>query len=209
MHRNLSAVTGLDFFFLASVIPPLLSLHFLFYYRYFKLPPEEVSLYLKPIYSSEYKHLCLSWTKYNFRVHASSMRSRPAVLRKLGVVPKWQAGGEGEEDEGGQTEWRARLGRQHRQQGEATALSRKRWGGRLEMRKECKHWKKSYLNGLTVFGRLDDGALMPPDDGGGRGADHVADNDGVPSFVELLRGGSALKSDFFCGDIWNIHYTCL
>lgn len=69
------------------------------------------------------------------------------------------------------------------------------------MRKECKHWKKSYLNWLTVFGRSDDGALMPPNDGGGRGADHVADNDGVSTFVELLRAGSALKSDPFCGDI--------
>lgn len=40
-----------------------------------------------------------------------------------------------------QIDWKARIGRRHWQGGEVTAFIGKRWGGRLEVRKQLRHWK--------------------------------------------------------------------
>lgn len=68
-----------------------------------------------------------------------------------------------------------------------------------------------YLDWLTVFGDLDPGAFMLPNDGGRRRADHIADNVGVVTFVELLWAGSALEGDLFCRKTRHrhMHYTSL
>lgn len=53
--------------------------------------------------------------------------------------------------------------------------------------------------GLTVFAAVDLQALVLPDDEGWRRADHVADDDGVVAFVELLWTGRVLEGDLLCG----------
>lgn len=63
-----------------------------------------------------------------------------------------------------QIDWKAWIGRQHWQGGKVTAFIGKRWGGRAGGEKA----ENFYLNWLTVFGNLDLGALMLPNDGGGR-----------------------------------------
>lgn len=83
-----------------------------------------------------------------------------------------------------------------------------RWGDSF-------HWKKMgwpaggekaaqalenvYLNWLTVFGDLDLGALVLPNDGGGRWTGHITNDVSIIAFVELLRAGSTLEGDLFCG----------
>lgn len=69
----------------------------------------------------------------------------------------------------------------------------------MEVTKWLKHWNILIrTQRLTVFGDLDPGALVLPDDGGRRRADHVADDVGVVALVELLRAGGGLEGDLFC-----------
>ena len=58
-----------------------------------------------------------------------------------------------------------------------------------------------YLDWLTIFGTLDPGAFMLPNDGGWRRTNHIADYAGVIAFVELLRAGSTLEGDLFCRQV--------
>lgn len=128
-----------------------------------------------------------------------------------GFVPKWWAGGEGDEEKCGKL-----IGKH----GLADSIGRKaRWQLSVE-RDGVADWRWEsrssignffYLNWLTVFGSLDLGALMLPNDGWWWGTGHIADDVSVIAFVELLRAGSTLKRDLFCVKIWHIHtnYACL
>ena len=54
------------------------------------------------------------------------------------------------------------------------------------------------VNPLTIFGDLDLGSFVFPDDAGGRRADHVTDNVGIVALVELLRGRGAVEGNLLC-----------
>ena len=45
---------------------------------------------------------------------------------------------------------------------------------------------------------MDLGSLVFPEDGGWRGADHIADDVSVIALVELLQAWSILEADLFC-----------
>lgn len=58
-----------------------------------------------------------------------------------------------------------------------------------------------YFDQLTVFGNLDPGALVLPNDGGWRRADHVADDISIVTFVELLWARGVFECNFFCREL--------
>lgn len=57
------------------------------------------------------------------------------------------------------------------------------------------------MNWLTVFVKLDLGALILPNDGRRWRADHITNDVSVVAFVELLGAGSALEGDLFCEEV--------
>lgn len=61
---------------------------------------------------------------------------------------------------------------------------------------------------LTIFGGLEFGALVLPNDGGRRRADHVADDVGVVALVELLWTRRTLEGDLFCWEVLEVHLVC-
>lgn len=102
-----------------------------------------------------------------------------------------------------QIDWKARIGRQRWQEGRVTAQGVRgmRWDGRLEVGKAAQALEHLYLAWLTIFGNLDPGALVLPNDGGWRRADHIADYVGIIAFIKLLRGGSTLEGDLLCREV--------
>ncbi len=103
-----------------------------------------------------------------------------------------------------QIDWKAWTDRQHWQEGKVTAQGVRgmRWDGRLELRKVAQALEHFYLDWLTIFGNLDLGALMLPNDSGWRWTDHIADYVSIITFIEFLWAGSILEGDLFCREMW-------
>lgn len=104
-------------------------------------------------------------------------------------------------------DWKARTGRRHRHEGEATAQGVK-WiwlHGGSEVRKQLK-WRSSFFffsfgllfNLLTIFGRLDPGAFVLPKNGWWWRTDNITNYVSVVALVEFLQSGRSLECDFFC-----------
>lgn len=111
--------------------------------------------------------------------------------------------GEGEEEECWKLIWKHELavgvcGEVRRPLGDSGWLG---WRGGLEVGKQVKHGRKFYFNRLTIFGTLDPGALVLPNDGGGRRTDDVTHNVGIITLVELLRTGRITEADLLCREI--------
>lgn len=116
-----------------------------------------------------------------------------------------------------QIDWKAWTGKQHWQAGKVAAhrVKKMEWKGRLDVRKQLSSGVFFplfffFLNRLTIFGRLDLGALVLPNNSGWWWTDNITDYVSILTLDELLRVGSTLERDLFCGGMDILHiFICI